>query len=172
VNIRSFTFTQEPGPTNVLGVLKFNFPNRHAIYMHDTLQPELFRQNVRTLSHGCIRVNQPDRLASLLLAADKGWPAARVRDLIANGRNSSVTLNRAVPVHLTYFTVAFDGVGQMRTYSDVYGLDRKMAASLFGRSELIAVEAAAPAPPKRQQRRDAANLGVGRPTAIPGMFGN
>jgi L,D-transpeptidase YcbB len=171
VNIRSYTFTQEPGPTNVLGVLKFNFPNRHAIYMHDTLQPELFRQNVRTLSHGCIRVNQPDRLASLLLAADKGWPAARVRDLIANGRNSSVTLNRAVPVYLTYFTVAFDGVGQMRTYSDVYGLDKKMAASLFGRSELIAVEAA-PAPPKRPQRRDAANIGVGRPSAIPGLFGN
>jgi murein L,D-transpeptidase YcbB/YkuD len=172
VNIRSYTFTQEPGPTNVLGVLKFNFPNRHAIYMHDTLQPELFRQNVRTLSHGCIRVNQPDRLASLLLAADKGWSAARVRDLIANGRNSSVTLNRAVPVYLTYFTVAFDGVGQMRTYSDVYGLDKKMAAALFGRSELIAVDAA-PAPQKRPQRRDAANIGVGRPSsAIPGLFGN
>jgi L,D-transpeptidase YcbB len=169
-NIRSYTFTQEPGPTNVLGVLKFNFPNRHAIYMHDTLQPELFRQNVRTLSHGCIRVNQPDRLATLLLAADKGWSAARVRDLIARGRNSAVTLNRSVPVHLTYFTVAFDGVGQMRTYSDVYGLDKKMAASLFGKSELIAAEAAPV--PKRPQRRNAANVGVGRPNAIPGMFGN
>ena len=169
-NIRSYTFTQEPGPTNVLGVLKFNFPNRHAIYMHDTLQPELFRQNVRTLSHGCIRVNQPDRLATLLLAADKGWSAARVKDLIARGRNSAVPLNRSVPVHLTYFTVAFDGVGQMRTYSDVYGLDKKMAASLFGKSELIAVEAA-PAP-KKPQRRNAANIGVGRPNAIPGLFGN
>jgi L,D-transpeptidase YcbB len=171
VKIRSYTFTQEPGPTNVLGVLKFNFPNRHAIYMHDTLQPELFRQNVRTLSHGCIRVNQPDRLASLLLAADKGWSAARVRDLIANGRNSSVTLNRPVPVYLTYFTVAFDGVGQMRTYSDVYRLDKKMAAALFGKSELIVAEPAF-APPKRPQRRDAANVGVGRPSAIPGLFGN
>jgi L,D-transpeptidase YcbB len=169
-NIRSYTFTQEPGSTNVLGVLKFNFPNRHAIYMHDTLQPELFRQNVRTLSHGCIRVNQPDRLATLLLAADKGWSASRVKDLIARGRNNAVALNRSVPVHLTYFTVAFDGVGQMRTYSDVYGLDKKMAASLFGKSELIAVEAA-PAP-KRPQRRNAANIGVGRPNAIPGMFGN
>jgi len=169
-NIRSYTFTQEPGPTNVLGVLKFNFPNRHAIYMHDTMQPELFRQNVRTLSHGCIRVNQPDRLATLLLAADKGWSAARVKDLIARGRNSAVPLDRSVPVHLTYFTVAFDGVGQMRTYSDVYGLDKKMAASLFGKAELIAAEAA-PAP-KKPQRRNAANIGVGRPNAIPGLFGN
>ncbi|HKQ55576.1 MAG TPA: L,D-transpeptidase family protein [Methyloceanibacter sp.] len=173
-NIRSYTFTQEPGATNVLGVLKFNFPNRHAIYMHDTLQPELFRENVRTLSHGCIRVNQPDRLATLLLAADKGWSAARVNDLIARSRNNAVALNRSVPVHLTYFTVAFDGVGQMRTYSDVYGLDKKMAAALFGKSELMAVEAApAATPPKPQrQRRNAANIGVGRPNAIPGMFGN
>jgi murein L,D-transpeptidase YcbB/YkuD len=138
--------------------------------MHDTLQPELFRQNVRTLSHGCIRVNQPDRLATLLLAADKGWSAARVKDLIARGRNNAVPLNRPVPVHLTYFTLALDGVGQMRTYSDVYGLDKKMAASLFGKSELIAVEAA-PAP-RRPQRRNAANIGVGRPNAIPGLFGN
>jgi hypothetical protein len=76
-----------------------------------------------------------------------------------------------VPVHLTYFTVAFDGVGQMLTYSDVYGLDKKMAASLFGRSELIAVEAA-PVPKKKPQRRNAANVGVGRPNAIPGLFGN
>ncbi len=170
VNILSYTFTQAPGPANVLGVLKFNFPNRHAIYMHDTLQPELFRQNVRTLSHGCIRVNQPERLAALLLASDKGWSAARVEDLIAKGKNSAVALNRPLPVHLTYFTAAFDGVGQLRIYGDVYGLDKKMAAALFGKSELFAAEA--PPTPKKPQRRNASNAGVGRPSAIPGLFGN
>ena len=171
-NILSYTFTQGPGPTNVLGVLKFNFPNRHAIYMHDTLQPELFRETVRTQSHGCIRVNQPARLAALLLRADKGWSEARVQDLIAAGKSSTVTLNRPLPVYLTYFTVAFDGAGQMRTYGDVYGLDKKMAASMFGKSELIAMEA----PPARSatapQRRSAANVGVGRSHGIPGLFGN
>jgi murein L,D-transpeptidase YcbB/YkuD len=160
----------------VLGVLKFNFPNRHAIYMHDTLQPALFNQTVRTLSHGCIRVHKPERLAALLLKEDKGWPAQRVKDLIAKGKNSAVALNRPVPVHLTYFTVAFDGAGEMRRYDDVYGLDKKMAASLFGKSELLQAEAAPaasrPATAGRPKRRSAANVGVGHPNAIPGLFGN
>ena len=136
-NILSYTFTQEPGPENVLGVLKFNFPNHHAVYMHDTLQPELFKETVRTLSHGCIRVQQPDRLAALLLAEDKGWSEQQVKDLLAKGNNSGVTLTRPVPVHLTYFTVAFDGIGKMRTYDDIYGLDTKMAAALFDKVEAI-----------------------------------
>jgi L,D-transpeptidase YcbB len=168
-NILGYTFTQAPGPDNVLGVLKFNFPNRHAIYMHDTLQPALFGQTVRTLSHGCIRVHKPQRLAALLLAADKGWPEQRVKELIARGRNSAVSLSRSVPVHLTYFTAAFDGAGQLRTYADVYGLDKKMAASLFGKSELLSVQAPAVVKPKK---RKAANVGAGHPHAIQGLFGN
>jgi murein L,D-transpeptidase YcbB/YkuD len=168
-NIHSYTFTQPAGPGNVLGVLKFNFPNRHAVYMHDTLQPALFNQTVRTLSHGCIRVHRPARLAALLLAEDKGWSEQRVREMIARGKNSAVTLSHPVPVHLTYFTVAFDGVGQMRTYADVYSFDRKMAAALFGKSELISAEVPVAAKPKK---RRAANVGVGRPNTIPGLFGN
>ena len=89
-NILSYTFTQAPGPDNVLGTLKFNFPNRHAVYMHDTVQPALFNQTVRTLSHGCIRVHQPDRLALLLLAEDKGWTEQQVKDQLAKGHNSGV----------------------------------------------------------------------------------
>jgi murein L,D-transpeptidase YcbB/YkuD len=168
-NIRSYTFTQAPGPDNVLGVLKFNFPNRHAVYMHDTLQPALFNQTVRTLSHGCIRVNQPERLAALLLAEDKGWTEQQVKDQLAKGRNSAVILGRSVPVHLTYFTVAFDGIGKMRTYDDVYGLDKKMAAALFGKAEAVPSDApAVTKPPKRS----AANGGRGFGVAIPGLFGN
>ena len=78
-NIWQYTFTQPPGPDNVLGTLKFNFPNKHAVYMHDTVQPELFAETERSLSHGCIRVHQPDRLAALLLAEDKGWSAQQVK---------------------------------------------------------------------------------------------
>ncbi len=71
-NILSYTFTQAPGPDNVLGVLKFNFPNQHAIYMHDTIQPELFKETVRTLSHGCIRVHQPDSAGCTLARRGQG----------------------------------------------------------------------------------------------------
>jgi murein L,D-transpeptidase YcbB/YkuD len=168
-NILSYTFTQAPGPDNVLGSLKFNFPNRHAVYMHDTVQPALFNQTVRTLSHGCIRVHQPERLALLLLAEDKGWSEQQVRDQLAKGRNSGVILTRPVPVHLTYFTIAFDGIGKMRTYEDVYGLDKKMAQALFGKSEVFAADAA---PEVKRQKRSASNSGVSRHNPIPGLFGN
>ncbi len=164
-NIRQYRFTQEPGPDNVLGVLKFNFPNRHAIYMHDTIQPELFSETERSLSHGCIRVRQPDRLAALLLAEDKGWSPQQVKDLLAKGKNSGVTLSRPVPVHLTYFTVVVDAQGKLQTFADIYGLDKKMAAALFGKSEAISTSAAA-----NQVKRSAWNGGGFG--AITGLFGN
>ena len=170
VNIMKYTFTQEPGPDNVLGSLKFNFPNRHAIYMHDTLQPELFDQTVRTLSHGCIRVHQPDRLALLLLAEDKGWSEQQVKDRLAKGSNSGVVLSRPVPVHLTYFTLAFDGIGKLRSYDDIYGIDQKMAAALFGNAEALPAEVA---PVAKPQKRSAWNAGLGGAlSTIPGLFGN
>lgn len=168
-NIHKYTFTQAPGPDNVLGALKFNFPNRHAVYMHDTVQPQLFKETVRTLSHGCIRVHQPERLAALLLAEDKGWSADQVKNMLAKGNNSGVTLSRPVPVHLTYFTMAFDGVGKLQTYADVYGLDSKMAALLFGKAELFSTDTIPPVA-KKPQRRSAA--GVGRHNYLPGLFGN
>ncbi|HXG78842.1 MAG TPA: L,D-transpeptidase family protein [Methyloceanibacter sp.] len=167
-NIHAYTFTQPPGPGNVLGVLKFNFPNRHAIYMHDTIQRDLFTETVRTLSHGCIRLNQPDKLAALLLAEDKGWGADKVKAMIAKGNNSAVVLNKPVPVHLTYFTMAVNSIGKMETYADVYGIDTKMAQALFGRSAIPA-EAAPPAP-KQKQRRTAA--GRANDSFLSGLFGN
>jgi murein L,D-transpeptidase YcbB/YkuD len=125
---------------------------------------------VRTLSHGCIRVHEPEKLAALLLAADKGWSPAQVKNMLAKGNNNGVVLSRPLPVHLTYFTLAFDGVGKLQSYADVYGLDNKMATALFGKAELLAADAA-PAP-KPQRRRSAATGGAGRNNIIPGLFGN
>jgi murein L,D-transpeptidase YcbB/YkuD len=173
-NILQYTFTQPPGPENVLGKLKFNFPNRHAIYMHDTIQPEFFDQEVRALSHGCIRVRQPDRLATLLLSEDKGWSAQQVQNLLATGNNSIVPLARQVPVHLTYFTVVADERGKLQTFDDIYGIDAKMGAVLFGkalRPDDGTVEAMAGAPAPR--KREAWNSGRGGLSdAINGLFGN
>jgi murein L,D-transpeptidase YcbB/YkuD len=114
-------------------------------------------------------VHQPDRLAALLLAEDKGWSEQQVKDLLAKGHNSGVSLTRPVPVHLTYFTAAFDGVGKLRTYDDIYGLDKKMAQALFGKSESPAADAA---PAGKQQKRSAWNGGRGGPPYLPGLFGN
>ena len=133
VNIGHYTFIQPPGPDNALGILKFNFPNRHAVYMHDTPQRGLFAETIRTLSHGCIRVREPERLASLLLAEDKGWSTEQVKSLLARDKSSVVKLNSLIPVHLTYFTVVVDENGKVETFADFYGVDGRMSAA-FGKS--------------------------------------
>ena len=133
VDVRRFSFIQSAGPHNVLGVVKFMFPNKHDIYMHDTPQRELFEQQVRLFSHGCIRVHNPGRLAELLLAEDKGWPAEQVRGLLAQGNNNEVQLQRQIPVHVTYFTAVVGEDGHVNYFADVYGHDNRVLAALGGR---------------------------------------
>jgi L,D-transpeptidase YcbB len=175
-NILHYTFTQPPGPENVLGALKFNFPNRHAVYMHDTVQPELFAETVRTLSHGCIRVHQPDRLAALLLAEDRGWSPQQVKSMIASGKTSVVPLKRHVPVHLTYFTTVVDDQGKVQTFADVYGLDSKLGAALLGKAVKLqaapTVEAAAQVGRRKEGAWRAATQTGGLADSISGLFGN
>jgi murein L,D-transpeptidase YcbB/YkuD len=134
VDIRRFTFLQSAGPHNVLGVVKFMFPNKHDIYMHDTPQRHLFDQPVRTFSHGCIRVHNPGRLAELILAEDKGWPAEQVRGLLAQGYNNEVQLQRHIPVHVSYFTAVAGEDGQVSYFSDIYGHDNRVLAALGGKA--------------------------------------
>ncbi len=133
VDIRSFDFRQGPGPTNVLGQVKFMFPNKHDVYMHDTPERELFSRSFRGLSHGCMRVNQPRRLAEILLAEDKGWSAARVQSMF-NGQSKDVALETHIPVHVTYLTARVDDNGKLHTYGDFYGLDARVGRALLGRS--------------------------------------
>ena len=133
VDIRRFTFLQSAGPHNVLGVVKFMFPNKHDIYMHDTPQRELFEQSKRMFSHGCMRVQNPGRLAEIILAEDKGWPAEHVRGLLAQGYNNEVQLTREIPVHVSYFTAVAGESGQVSYYNDIYGYDGRMAAALGGK---------------------------------------
>src|SRR5262249_3076335 len=135
VDIRKFNFIQPAGRGNVLGAVKFRFPNKHDIYMHDTPQRELFEKALRTYSHGCIRVHNPGRLAEVLLEEDKGWSAGRVRDLMAQGAEGisfEATLTKQIPVHITYFTAVVED-GQVRSFGDIYGHDRRVTAALGGR---------------------------------------
>ena len=134
VNGLSYTFSQKPGPANNLGKVKFLFPNRHTVYMHDTLpvRKKYFKEAARMIGHECVRMEKPDKFAAILLAEDKGWPAERVKELWDNGVNSSVALDKKIPVHMVYFTAVADEGGKVDVSADVYGLDRKMAAALFG----------------------------------------
>ena len=134
VNGLAYTFTQKPGPQNNLGKVKFLYPNRHTVYMHDTLpvRKKYFKKSVRLIGHECVRMEKPDKFASILLAESNGWAEGRMKELWDKGVNSSVALERKFPVHMVYFTAVADEGGKVETFTDVYGLDRKLAVALFG----------------------------------------
>ena len=135
VDIRNLEIFQPPGPDNVLGKIKFVFPNEHDVYMHDTTQKELFANPIRAESHGCVRVQNPEDLAAVVLGYDQGWDAARVASAIENGYDQHVALQHNIRVHITYFTLWVNDDGSMSSFADIYGHDARMAAALFGDSE-------------------------------------
>lgn len=130
-DIRNYSFTQPPGAKNPLGIVKFRFPNKHDVYMHDTTQRELFAQSYRALSHGCMRVQNPMKFAEILLNEDKGWSPEQVSQ--ARGSSGDITLDKHIPVHVTYFTAIADDNGKVSYFSDLYGHDNRISSALGGK---------------------------------------
>ena len=130
IDIRSLNIYQPPGPDNVLGNVKFVFPNKHDVYMHDTTQKSLFAKTVRAESHGCMRVQNPDQLALTLLKQDQGWSAGRIASAIQGGPDQHIALRQRIPVYITYFTLWVNNDGSISTFGDLYGHDARMAAAL------------------------------------------
>jgi L,D-transpeptidase YcbB len=122
---------QKPGPSNALGRVKFLFPNSYNIYLHDTPSKSLFGQNTRAFSHGCIRVQDPVRLARFLLDKDTAWPPEKIDEGMKGNKEITITLDQPVPVFVGYFTVWVDGKGKLHFRKDLYGHDKKMADRLF-----------------------------------------
>jgi hypothetical protein len=124
---------QEAGESNPLGLVKFMFPNKHDVYMHDTPTKNLFNSSVRTFSHGCIRVRNPRELAEHIFAADRGWTADKVADVLDSaGDNTRIDLSQPIPVHNTYFTVWVGADGAVRSFDDIYGHDKRIDLALSG----------------------------------------
>ncbi|MCJ2058826.1 L,D-transpeptidase family protein [Methylobacterium sp. J-048] len=117
---------QPPGERNALGFIKFMFPNQHAVYLHDTPNRSLFSAAKRDFSHGCVRVDDPFRLADAVLP---DWSEARLKKLIGKGERT-IRLPAKLPVHLAYFTAYVDDGGTFRTLPDLYGYDAPMRAAL------------------------------------------
>ncbi|HZJ13149.1 MAG TPA: L,D-transpeptidase family protein [Methyloceanibacter sp.] len=130
VDIRSLELFQPPGPGNVLGKVKFVFPNKHDVYMHDTPQKHLFANQVRAESHGCMRVQNPDQLAAIIMKHDQGWSQARTFSALDTGYDQQIPLHQKVPVYITYFTLKVNADGSTSSYGDLYGHDARMAAAL------------------------------------------
>lgn len=121
---------QRPGPRNALGQIKFVFPNRFGVYLHDTSAPALFGSTVRTFSHGCIRVEKPFDLAVWALRDDPRWTAEAIRAGIEAGKERTVPLPHKIPVHVAYWTAWVGDDGTLRLGRDVYQRDAGLARLL------------------------------------------
>lgn len=137
VNFASFTeksfpfnMRQPPSRGNALGLVKFMFPNKHNIYLHDTPAKKLFAREKRDFSHGCIRLHQPFEFAYALLAKQTNDPQGFFKARLDTGRESRVNLAEPVPVHLIYRTAFTQAKGRTQYRRDVYGQDAKIFNAL------------------------------------------
>ncbi len=125
-----FRIKQRPNDDNALGVVKFMFPNRFSVYMHDTAHRELFSRDIRAFSNGCIRVQKPAEMAAILLTGQVPDPEASFESWVAGKKERTVNLDRTVPVHIVYRTVFFESDGTVRFRPDVYGRDARVFDAL------------------------------------------
>lgn len=133
-DIRNYHVFQPPGRGNALGRVKFLFPNKHAVYMHDTPTKHLFRKRRRAFSHGCMRVRNPLKFAEVLLKRDRGWDRKKIKTLAASGPdNNQVSLRNSVPVHVAYFTAEVSASGKITLHDDIYGHESRILAGLDGK---------------------------------------
>lgn len=126
----TYKLRQEPGPRNVLGRMKFIFPNRFAVYLHDTPKRSLFNKNNRDFSSGCIRVEEPVSLAVYLLQDDPNWTRDRLMQAVVNKTPQVVGLKRPITVHLQYWTAWVDETGKLNFRHDIYDRDRLLDRAL------------------------------------------
>lgn len=131
------TVVQQPGPQNALGLMKLDMPNEHAIFLHDTPSRHLFNQANRALSHGCIRVQGARELAmtmSMLGNANtrEEIPAIQqeVSEITTSGEYTRYAMAKQWPVYITYFTMASDVDGNLKSFKDLYGRDAPVLAAL------------------------------------------
>ncbi len=124
-----YMIRQEPGPHNSLGRVKFMFPNKYMVYLHDTPSKGLFARSERAFSHGCIRTQNPFDLAELLLA-DQGWDRTRIDQVLASKKTTRVNLDNPITVMLLYWTAEVDEDGTVHFRKDVYNRDAPIIKGL------------------------------------------
>jgi murein L,D-transpeptidase YcbB/YkuD len=134
----AYRFRQRPGASNSLGSVKFMFPNQFNVYLHDTPADSLFARAIRSFSHGCVRVEQPQALAEYVLRDQPDWSRERIVAAMHGSDETTVKLRSPLPVYLGYWTarVTPDGVVQFR--KDLYGIDEQQTALLV---KLLHIEA-------------------------------
>ncbi len=135
---KKYRIRQDPGAFNALSHIKFMFPNRFDVYLHDTPQRSLFRRTVRDFSHGCMRVEKPIDLAVYLLQDDANWSRERILAAIRKGRNQAVDLPAPVTVHIAYWTAWVDPDGTVQFRDDIYRYDSVLEAVMGTKTSILA----------------------------------
>jgi len=131
------TVVQQPGPGNSLGLMKLDMPNEHAIFLHDTPNRNLFENEDRALSHGCVRTERARELAITLAILgneatndeERKAAAAEAVAISTSGKYTRVPIKKTVPVYITYFTMGQTIDGELKTFADIYGRDAPVLAS-------------------------------------------
>lgn len=118
-----YRFRQKPGPGNTLGQIKFMFPNKFNVYLHDTADKSLFTRSTRAFSHGCVRVARPVELAWYLLQNQPNWSFQRLLDTLKQSTPYAVRLPEPLPIHLVYETAWVEADGTVQFRNDLYGYD-------------------------------------------------
>lgn len=121
---------QQPGPTNSLGRMKLEMPNAHAIFFHDTPSRHLFNNDMRALSHGCIRTERALELAITMAILGKGATKDEAVKIATSGEYTKVMIEDKMSAYITYFTMGVDIDGNLRQFKDIYGRDAPVLASL------------------------------------------
>lgn len=125
-----YRFRQEPGPKNPLGRIKFMFPNKYNVYLHDTNARGLFSKDMRAFSHGCTRIEKPLELAEYLLRDDPKWNRERILAAMDKGLEQNITLHHPLNVHFLYLTAWVDEDGTLQFRKDIYGRDSLLDEAL------------------------------------------
>jgi murein L,D-transpeptidase YcbB/YkuD len=160
-NVGAYRIRQRPGSSNALGFVKFMFPNQFNVYLHDTPTDSLFARAVRSFSHGCVRLEQPEQLAQYVLADQPEWTPERIREAMHSGQEKTVKLTGPLPVYLGYWTARISADGILQFRDDLYGVDARQL-SLLGaaldklKTRAAAAGAAAQAQAPSQRTKDAA----------------
>ena len=126
-----FEIKQNPGNLNALGQVKFMFPNKHSIYMHDTPMKSLFSKDLRAFSHGCVRLARPFEFANALLSGDETIDNSKFYSALNSSEETRFNLDNRIPVYMSYRTVLFDDFGIINYRPDIYGRDALVYLSLF-----------------------------------------
>jgi murein L,D-transpeptidase YcbB/YkuD len=144
-NIGQYRFRQRPGASNSLGLVKFMFPNQFNVYLHDTPADSLFARATRSLSHGCVRLEQPEKLAQYVLADQPDWTPDRIRAAMRSGQERSVKLTQPLPVYLGYWTARISADGLLQFRDDLYKIDARQMTLLAEALERLKTRAKAAA---------------------------